>query len=61
MIKNMKCPSCGHNGEITVFMPGSLMMEGLLWMLIVPGLIYSIWRRRTKRVICPHCSTEYRL
>ncbi len=59
--KMIDCPSCHHHGIGIVFSPGSPMMEGLLWLLIFPGIMYTIWRRSNRRVICPNCSTEFML
>jgi hypothetical protein len=50
------CPHCG-----TVAIPhfrkdGSAAIEVLLWLFfLVPGIIYTIWRNSTKRVVCPKC------
>ena len=35
---------------------GSIWIEIILWLcLIVPGLIYSIWRLTTRRQVCSAC------
>ena len=50
------CPSCGHVGPGRSRMRGSLALELLLYLfLIVPGLIYSLWRHSSKAPICELC------
>jgi hypothetical protein len=44
------CKTCGHTGAATTKTPGSLGIEIVLWLLlIVPGVIYSVWT-------CPHAN-----
>lgn len=39
-------------------LPGSGWIELILWLCyLVPGLIYSIWRRSEGAIICPYCKT----
>ncbi len=61
MQRPIHCPFCGFNGIGNIILPGSLMMEGLLWLLVLPGLMYSIWRRSRKKVMCPRCNSEFYL
>lgn len=50
------CPSCGTRGEPKTITRGSTLIELVLWLcLIVPGLIYSIWRLTTRQEGCPAC------
>lgn len=52
----MICPNCGSHGAPAVRVRGSIWIEIILWcMLILPGLIYSIWRLSTKEPVCPLC------
>ncbi len=52
----MYCTSCGHIGKSKKKTPGSFFTELLLWMLlIVPGLIYSIWRLTARKKVCVNC------
>ena len=52
----MVCPSCGTRGEPKTITRGSTLIELILWLcLIVPGLIYSIWRLTTRQKGCPAC------
>ncbi len=47
---------CGYVGYPKKHTKGSILIEILLWLfLILPGLIYSIWRLTTKQMICPKC------
>lgn len=50
------CKSCGHVGQPHQHTKGSMLMEIFLWiLLIVPGLIYSIWRVSTRTKKCANC------
>lgn len=53
------CKNCGtaHRGEHTL--PGNGWIELVLWLAyIVPGLIYSIWRRSRQRPTCAACHSR---
>lgn len=53
------CKNCGtaHRGEHTL--PGNGWIELVLWLAyIVPGLIYSIWRRSRQRPTCAACGSR---
>ena len=53
---SMICQNCGTRGEPKTITKGSVWIEIILWLcLIVPGLIYSIWRLTTKQKGCPSC------
>ena len=53
------CPNCGYEGKPKKVTPGSLAIEIILWIcFLVPGIIYSIWRLSSKKIICPSCSNE---
>jgi predicted RNA-binding Zn-ribbon protein involved in translation (DUF1610 family) len=50
------CPDCGIVGAPRFTKRGSAGVEILLWFLmIVPGIVYSIWRSSTERQACPSC------
>jgi hypothetical protein len=50
------CKTCGYSGERQYDNPGSLSVEVVLWLLlIVPGLIYSLWRHLSAVPVCPKC------
>lgn len=54
--KQYICTICGTVGKPVNITQGSILIEIVLWiMLIVPGLVYSIWRLTTKTVVCPEC------
>jgi len=49
------CPNCRYVGEAR--MNGNGAVELILWLfLLVPGLIYSLWRRTSARHGCPKCA-----
>lgn len=53
------CMTCGVDGLTKTRTRGSIFIEIVLWLcLIVPGLIYSIWRLTTKRQVCASCGAE---
>ena len=52
------CKTCGHSGATHVKTPGSLGIEIVLWLLlIVPGLIYSVWRISARKPACSACGS----
>lgn len=55
----MICRRCGTIFEKPKrYMAGSFLTELFLWLLLVlPGLIYSIWRLTTKSKVCPACES----
>ena len=56
----IKCPNCGYEGKPKLFTKGSFVLEVILWlMMLIPGLIYSLWRVSTKYKGCPKCSFNY--
>jgi predicted RNA-binding Zn-ribbon protein involved in translation (DUF1610 family) len=53
------CKDCGtaHYGDRVL--PGSGWIELVLWLAwLVPGIIYSIWRRSNGRLTCPACGSR---
>jgi hypothetical protein len=60
MSDEMICARCGSIGVPDRVTRGGCLIELVLWcFMIVPGLIYSIWRRSAKPTICKSCgSTE---
>jgi hypothetical protein len=49
------CPNCRYVGEAKI--NGNGAVELILWLfLLVPGLIYSLWRRTSARHGCPKCA-----
>lgn len=52
----MVCTTCGHHGPTRRETRGSIWLEVVLWLLlIVPGLVYSVWRMTTRRQVCAAC------
>lgn len=53
------CVDCGTVGSPKSGMQGSLLVEVVLWcLMILPGLIYSIWRFTTKAARCASCGSK---
>lgn len=53
----MYCTSCGAVGGSKFSMPGSILIEIILWIcFFIPGLIYSVWRRSSAQRECMVCS-----
>ncbi len=53
------CAQCGWHGTTTKSITkGSILIELVLWlMLLLPGLIYSIWRHVSRYKGCPKCAS----
>jgi hypothetical protein len=52
------CLQCGSIGDTKRFMKGSILTELILWLfLLLPGLIYSIWRHSTVAQVCSKCES----
>lgn len=50
------CPSCGTLGSPKTYTKGHFLMEVILWCcLLVPGVLYSLWRLSSKYKGCPSC------
>jgi hypothetical protein len=50
------CPTCGYVGGRASYTKGSLGMAVLLYLLmILPGVLYSVWRLTSKYEGCPKC------
>ena len=53
------CPVCGYKGKPILKLKGNTYMEIFLWvLLIVPGLVYSIWRHSGACNGCPKCVSD---
>jgi hypothetical protein len=56
MAKEMYCANCGTVGKPNKVTKGSLLIEIVLWLfMILPGLLYSLWRLSTRYQACPQC------
>ena len=54
----MICKNCGtrHDGHTSLL--GNGWVELVLWLLwLIPGLIYSVWRRTQRRPACAICGS----
>lgn len=57
--KEIICTNCGYHGEPKTKVNGSSLIEFLLLLLgIIPGVIYSLWRRFSPIQICPVCKKD---
>jgi len=55
----MYCNECGYTGTTVKSMRGSLAVEFVLWLFFaIPGLIYSLWRRSTRKQACSNCKSR---
>lgn len=55
----MLCLKCHHNGKVKTVTPGSILIEIILWIcLILPGIIYSLWRVSKKAKLCAMCDSS---
>jgi len=55
---SMICTRCGHQGDTKIETPGSLILEIVLWLcFIVPGLIYTLWRKSSQYDACRKCGS----
>ena len=57
MNRELICLDCENIGQPLIDKKGSLMMEILLWQLVIPGIIYSIWRRTASKR-CSKCNSK---
>jgi hypothetical protein len=56
MAQPVVCTQCGYHGRAKSITRGSIFIEIILWLcLLIPGLIYSIWRLTTRRDGCAQC------
>lgn len=59
MKKLAMCVTCGSEVKPKTRVPGSFIMEVLLWiLLIVPGFIYSFWRLTNIEKVCSVCGAN---
>ena len=53
------CRDCDFVGQPELLKPGSVGAEVALWIcLIIPGLIYSIWRFSSRYQGCANCGSR---
>ncbi|WP_157991618.1 hypothetical protein [Caldimonas tepidiphila] len=54
------CSICGHCGPPRRHLPGSARVERLLWLpLLLPGLLYRLWRLSGSRRVCAACGAAH--
>lgn len=54
----MICTACGHRGYARTITPGSFLIELCLWLfMILPGLLYSLWRISARKQGCATCGS----
>lgn len=52
------CKTCGHVGDPTTVTKGHFVLEVALWLaMLLPGLIYSIWRLTSRHQACAMCGS----
>ncbi len=50
------CAQCGSTGSPKTQTRGNILIEIILWCcLLLPGLLYSIWRSGSKFKVCSEC------
>ena len=55
----MFCPSCGFDGKPKEITPGSLGVGILLlFLFVLPGLIYGIWQHAGRYYGCANCGSR---
>ena len=58
-MEDAACTRCGYVGPTRTHTPGSMGVELVLWLLLlVPGLIYSVWRISARREVCAACGSD---
>lgn len=55
--KDWVCIDCRMIGKPKYYTPGSIFIELVLWCLIIPGLIYTLWRHSAKKKMCRYCGS----
>lgn len=56
MAIQLVCTSCGSVGKPRTVVPGSFLIEIVLWLFfLLPGLCYTVWRLSAKHKACPAC------
>jgi hypothetical protein len=55
----MYCTQCGTIDKPKTETKGSLAIEIILWLLmILPGVIYTVWRLTTRGPVCRTCGAK---
>lgn len=54
--KLIRCPNCKFEGPVERRIKGNIIIEIALWLLLlVPGIIYTLWRSTSRYDACPAC------
>ena len=54
----MICTRCLDKVLPVVAEKGSIAIEVILWLfMLLPGLLYSVWRRTNRSKVCPSCAS----
>jgi len=57
--KKMICRNCGSLAAPKTKTPGNFFIELVLWCcILLPGIIYSIWRHSSKHWVCRSCGSS---
>lgn len=57
-MRKMICTSCGETRKPKDAVKGSTLIELVLWLcLLLPGLVYSLWRHSTRHQVCRSCGS----
>jgi predicted nucleic-acid-binding Zn-ribbon protein len=58
MTKAIVCQNCGYTGLSKRSIKGSTGIEIVLWLcFLIPGIIYSLWRGKSRYDVCPACNS----
>jgi predicted RNA-binding Zn-ribbon protein involved in translation (DUF1610 family) len=56
----IRCPNCDFEGEGTTGTKGSTGLGcALMFLFIIPGLIYLMWQSSTQHAVCPQCGFDH--
>lgn len=59
LFQKIYCTHCWYEWKVKTITPGSTIIELILWLcMIIPGLIYSWYRMKSKYCICPKCKSD---
>jgi hypothetical protein len=59
LTRPMYCLACGATTIPKPHDRGSFLTENALWdLFVVPGIVYSGWRLKTRRKVCAACGSE---
>lgn len=60
MAREMYCPNCRGVGTPKIITKGSIIIELFLWlMMLLPGLLYSLWRLSSRHRGCRFCGSPH--